>query len=86
MAQCIVKAEESLEITFGEAFENVDCRIDLCEEVFSTKVSIDVLASLEDNTSLPEDKLVLKGRGKHGRRTHRCHASGPTPTSRNPRS
>jgi hypothetical protein len=85
MARCVVKEEKGLEIAFGEAFENVDCRIDLREEIFGAEIAITILASLEDNPGLPEDKLA-KRKGKHGDgRTHRHHASGPTRTSRSPR-
>ncbi len=63
MTQCIVKKEEGLGIAFEETFENVNCRIDLCEEIFGIEIFIAILASLEDNLGLPEDKLA-KGRGK----------------------
>ena len=62
MAQCVIKKKKGLEITFGETFENVDCRIDLREEIVGTKITILILASLEDNSGFPEDRLV-KGRG-----------------------
>ena len=56
MAWCIVKKEKCLEISFGQAFENIDGRVDLCEEIFSTKIAIVVFASFEKNPSFPKDK------------------------------
>jgi hypothetical protein len=82
----VVEKEKGLGITFGQAFKNVHCQIDLYKEVFSAEISIAILASLEDNPSLPENKLV-QGKGKDGNeQTHCHHASGPTQTSRSPRS
>jgi hypothetical protein len=67
MARRVVKKKQSLGSAFGEAFKNVNCRIDLREKIFRAKIAITVLASLEDDPSLPEDKLVsLKGRGERG--------------------
>ena len=56
MARCIVKEEKGLDIAFEEAFKNVDCRIDLCEKIIGTKVSILILAGLKDNLGLPEER------------------------------
>ena len=86
MTSHIVKKEKGLGITFGQAFKNVSCQINLGKEVFSAEISIMILASLEDDTSLPENKLV-QGKGKDGNeQTHCHHASGPTQTSRSSRS
>jgi hypothetical protein len=68
MAWRVVKKKKGLGEAFGEAFENVNCRVDLREKIHSAKVSITVFASLEDNPSLPEDKLIKgKGMGKEGK-------------------
>ena len=68
MAQRVVKRKEGLGFTFGEAFKNVDCRVDLHKEICSAEVLVMVLASLEENPSLPEDKLIKgKGREKVGK-------------------
>jgi hypothetical protein len=63
MAWHVIKKKKGLGITFGQAFENVNRIIDLHEEIFSAEISVTVLASLEDNPSLPKDRLV-KGRGR----------------------
>jgi hypothetical protein len=55
MAWCIVEKEKSLEVTFGQALENVDGRVDLCEEIVGTEIAVVVLASFEKNLSFPED-------------------------------
>ena len=57
MARCIIKEKQGpVGIAFGEAFENVDCRINLHEEIIGTKVPISILAGLEDNPRLPEER------------------------------
>jgi hypothetical protein len=56
MAWCIIKKKQGLRSPLGQAFKNVDSGIDLGGEFFSTKIPIAVLASFEDNSSLPEDK------------------------------
>jgi hypothetical protein len=63
MAWCIVKKKKSLEVTFGQAFENVDGRVDLREEIFGIEVPVVVLASFKDNPSFPEDKKLMNGSG-----------------------
>jgi hypothetical protein len=55
MAWCIVEKEKSLEVTFGQALENVNGRVDLCEEIVGTEIAVAVLASFEKNLSFPED-------------------------------
>jgi hypothetical protein len=56
----IVEQKKGLGIPFGQPLKNVDCGIDLREEVVGTKIPIAILASLEDDPGLPEDKLVKK--------------------------
>jgi hypothetical protein len=56
MAWCVIKKKQGLRSPLGQAFKNVDSGIDLREEFFSAKIPITVLASFEDNLSLPEDK------------------------------
>jgi hypothetical protein len=61
MTWCIIKKEKGLGFPFGQAFENVDSQIDLHEEFLGTEIPVVILASFEDNLSLPEDKSI-KGR------------------------
>jgi len=84
MAWCVVEKEKALEITFGQAFENVDGGIDLCENVFSAEITIAVLAGFEEDSGLPEEKLVRKWKDSDGQ-THRHHASDPTRMLESPR-
>ena len=49
MAGHIVEQKESLSPALTKSFKNVDGPIDLSEKIVSVKVSIAILASLEDN-------------------------------------
>ena len=53
MAWCIVEKEKCLEVSLGQAFEDVDGRIDLHEDFFSTKISVVILANFEDDLGFP---------------------------------
>jgi len=64
MAWCIIEKEKGLGFPFGQAFEDVNSWIDLHKEFFGTEIPVTVLASLEDNPSLPENKSEIKGAKK----------------------
>ncbi|SRR6266478_8223322 len=85
MAWCIVKKEQSPEITFEQAFKNVNSRINLHEKFFRAKISIMVPASSEENLSIPKEKSV-RGWGKDCNGwTHCHHTTSPTQMLGNPK-
>jgi hypothetical protein len=63
MAWCIVKEEQSLEVTFGQAFKNVDGGVDLREDFLSAEIPIAILAGFEDDPCFPAEKSVKKRKG-----------------------
>jgi hypothetical protein len=58
MTWCIVEKEQCLTVPFGQTFENVDGGIDLREEFCRAEIPFPVLASFENDSSLPEETSV----------------------------
>ena len=53
MAWSVVEYEKALGIALGKTLKNVDGLIDLSKKIVHTKVSIAILASLEDDPGFP---------------------------------
>jgi hypothetical protein len=81
MTWCIVKKKQCLTVSFGQTFGNVDGGIDLREEFRRAEIPFPVLASFENDSSLPEEKSVKRKEWKKmARQTHHYLTSGPTQT------
>jgi hypothetical protein len=53
MAWSVVEYEKALGIALGKTLKNVDGLIDLSKKIVRAKVSIAILASLEDDPGFP---------------------------------